>query len=274
MKIFLACPAPAGSQKGNRVTGERWAELLKSLGHRLLVGERYANQDCDAFIAVHARRSYDAIRSYRRRHPKGPLVVALAGTDLYRDIRTNRKAKQSLDLADRLVVLQPSGLDEVPPFFRDKTRVIYQSAAPSGTQPKKSEQTFDVCVLAHLREEKDPLRAAMALRWLPETSRVRVLHAGKALTSVWARRARAAAKRDTRYSWLGELPRAKARQLLARCLLLVLSSRMEGGANVLSEALAEGVPILASHIPGCVGLLGEDYPGLFPAGDSQALARL
>src|SRR5262245_31583990 len=108
MKVFLACPAPPGSQKGNRVTGERWAELLKSLGHRLVVGARYAGQACDAFIAVHARRSYEAIRSYRRHNPRGPLVVALAGTDLYRDIRTSKKAKKSLDLADRLVVLQPS----------------------------------------------------------------------------------------------------------------------------------------------------------------------
>ena len=33
-------------------------------------------------------------------------------------------------------------------------------------------------------------------------------------------------------------------------------------------------PVLASHIAGSVGLLGEDYPGYFPVGDTRALAQL
>jgi glycosyltransferase involved in cell wall biosynthesis len=54
----------------------------------------------------------------------------------------------------------------------------------------------------------------------------------------------------------------------------VLSSIMEGGANVVSEAVVAGVPVLASAIPGSIGLLGRDYPGYFPVGDAAALARL
>jgi glycosyltransferase involved in cell wall biosynthesis len=49
---------------------------------------------------------------------------------------------------------------------------------------------------------------------------------------------------------------------------------MEGGANVISEALAVPVPVLASNISGSIGLLGEEYPGYFPFGDTQALAQL
>jgi glycosyltransferase involved in cell wall biosynthesis len=49
---------------------------------------------------------------------------------------------------------------------------------------------------------------------------------------------------------------------------------MEGGANTISEALATGVPVLASDIPGNVGMLGEDYPGYYPVGDEDALAWL
>jgi glycosyltransferase involved in cell wall biosynthesis len=129
-------------------------------------------------------------------------------------------------------------------------------------------------VLAHLRSEKDPLRAALALRFLPADSRVRVFHAGQALTPRWADLARSAERRDPRYQWLGELSRGQAHRLLARSRLLVISSRMEGGANVISEALVEGVPILASRIPGSVGLLGPRYPGCFPVGDTAALANL
>src|SRR5260370_38412563 len=89
-----------------------------------------------------------------------------------------------------------------------------------------------------------------------------------------ANRARALMRRDPRYHWLGEIPRWQARRLLTRSRLLILSSRMEGGANVISEAVVDGVPVLASRIPGNVGLLGPRFPGYFPVADSAALARL
>jgi glycosyltransferase involved in cell wall biosynthesis len=54
----------------------------------------------------------------------------------------------------------------------------------------------------------------------------------------------------------------------------VVSSRLEGGANVISEAIAASVPIVASRVAGNVGILGEDYPGLFAVGNSKELARL
>jgi glycosyltransferase involved in cell wall biosynthesis len=55
---------------------------------------------------------------------------------------------------------------------------------------------------------------------------------------------------------------------------MVISSRMEGGANVVCEALRIGVPVLASSIPGNVGLLGARYPGYFRLEDEKDLARL
>ena len=56
--------------------------------------------------------------------------------------------------------------------------------------------------------------------------------------------------------------------------LLVLSSRLEGGANVISEAVVAGVPVIASRIAGSTGLLGRTYPGLFPVGGTAGLRRL
>lgn len=49
---------------------------------------------------------------------------------------------------------------------------------------------------------------------------------------------------------------------------------MEGGAHVIIEAVTSGVPVLASDIPGNRGMLGENYAGYFPQGDSLALAQL
>src|SRR5262249_49157534 len=58
------------------------------------------------------------------------------------------------------------------------------------------------------------------------------------------------------------------------CRLLVLTSRMEGGANVISEAVTWGVPVVASRIPGSIGLLGATYPGYFEPEDTAGLTRL
>jgi len=225
-------------------------------------------------VALHARRSFPAIDQFRRLHPTQPLIVALTGTDLYGDLKTSAEAQQSLELASRLIVLQPKGIEELPQHLHAKTRVIYQSVVGPKRPPAKPKTTFDVCVLGHLREVKDPFRTALASRLLPSASRLRVLHVGKALSDDMAEAARAEANINPRYRWLGELQRSRARRVLARSHLLVLSSVMEGGANVISEALAVPVPILASRIPGSIGLLGQDYPGYFPVGDTRALAQL
>ena len=270
----MACPAPPASRKGNRVTATRWASLLEQVGHRVSIGETYDGEPFDLMIALHARKSHRAVKDFHRRHPNEPLIVALTGTDLYRDIHVSRAAQQSLELADLLVVLQPLGRDELPPHLRWKVRVILQSAVPTIPRPSRRERSFDVCVLGHLRAEKDPFRTALALSHVPDDSRIRVTHAGQATSPAFAKRARALMRRDPRYRWIGDVSNRQARLILARSRLLVVSSRMEGGANVVSEALADQVPVLASHVPGNIGLLGPDYPGYFPAGDTRTLAEL
>jgi glycosyltransferase involved in cell wall biosynthesis len=133
---------------------------------------------------------------------------------------------------------------------------------------------FDVAVIGHLREVKDPFRAANAARRLPARSRIRIVHLGAAETPQWAAAAKAEMAANPRYVWRGDRPRAEVRRLLARARAMVLSSLSEGGANVISEAVTGGVPVLATRIDGSVGLLGRDYPGYFPVGDTEALARL
>ena len=46
---------------------------------------------------------------------------------------------------------------------------------------------------------------------------------------------------------------------------------MEGGANVISEALVAGIPVIASDIAGSIGLLGREYPGYYPVKDTDGL---
>ena len=127
MKIGIITPAPPRSRYGNRVTALRWAHILRSLGHRVVISQSYAGEPFDLLIALHARRSHAAIARFCREHPAAPLVVAITGTDLYHDLPRSRQAQHSLELATRVVVLQPAALAELSPRLRDKARVIYQS---------------------------------------------------------------------------------------------------------------------------------------------------
>jgi len=272
--IVITCPAPPGSLYGNRVTARRWALLLRALGHRQRIVEEWQDQPCDLLVALHARRSASSVLRFAERRPGRPSVVALTGTDLYRDIRTDAGAQRSLEAATRLVALQDLAADELAPALRSKLRVIHQSAPRTIGIRAPRRDRFEVCVVGHLREVKDPFRTALAARDLPSTSRVLVRHAGEAMEAGMTETARAEELRNPRYRWLGGIPRWRTRRLICSCRLMVLSSHMEGGANTISEALADRVPVLASRIPGSVGLLGPGYPGYFPVGDTAALTRL
>jgi putative glycosyltransferase (TIGR04348 family) len=273
VKIIIVTPAAAGSRHGNRNTAARWASLLRKLGHRVVIQVSWDGEPADAMIALHARRSHDSLMRFRQACPGRPLVLVLTGTDLYRDMRADASAQESMRVVDRLIVLQNMGLKELSPDLQQKTRVIYQSAGRVAPPPPLK-SCFEVAVSGHLREEKDPFRAAAALHYVPATSRIRVMHMGGAMSEELASEARQWTVREPRYRWLGELARGQALRRLARSRLMVISSRMEGGANVVSEALAAGVPVIASRISGNIGMLGPDYAGYYPLEDEKALARL
>jgi putative glycosyltransferase (TIGR04348 family) len=274
MRIGIVTPAPPRSHYGNRVTAQRWARLLRRLGHRVTISQQFEGEPLDLLIAIHAKRSYPAVRRFRLTHPTKPLIVALAGTDLYRDLPRSRRARESLELASRIVILQPKALEELPRHLRRKTRVIYQSSVEVRARSANAEGNFHVCVIGHLRAVKDPFRAARAARLLPASSRIQILQVGGAMTPAMAARSQEEMKHNRRYRWLGEQAPSRVRRILAQSCVCVLSSRMEGGANAISEALRAGVPVLASRVPGNVGMLGKRYPGYFSFGNTAQLARL
>jgi putative glycosyltransferase (TIGR04348 family) len=273
MRIALITPYGREHRNGNWHTAARWTRFLREAGHTVRVQVEWDGRGADLMLALHARRSFASIRAFAERFPTRPLLVTLTGTDLYRDIHEDRDAQQALELAHRIIVLQERGPDELAPHLAAKTRVIYQSAPDIARLPP-SKDVFEVLVIGHLRAEKDPFRVALATAYLPEQSKILVTHLGNALSEDMAETAELAQRKLPRWHWDGEVSHKAVLKRLARAHLMVISSVMEGGANVICEALAAEVPVLASHMPGNVGMLGEDYPGYFPVGDERRLARL
>lgn len=314
MRIALVSPAADAETPGNLVTARRWACFLRELGHGVRGPESrdagpgdgpepadHRLRESDLLVALHARKSHRAVRRYDRLRPDGHVVVALTGTDLYRDLEDpDSVAWWCVDRADRLVVLQEEAPKALPADHRPKVRVIYQSvpelwdatetgegdrgeppASDAGTCRHEAglpdddgiREPFSVCMLAHLRPVKDPFLAPAACRLLPPDSAVRIHHFGSARSRQIEARARRESEASPRYAWRGELPHAEALERLRASRLFLLTSRMEGAGNATSEAITARIPVLCSRVPGLVGMMGVDYEGYFPAGDAGELAR-
>ncbi len=273
-QILIVSPAGASQNNGNWQTASRWAHLLRA-HYRVSVAGRWRAGELaapDLLIALHARRSAPSLAAFRAAHPERPTVLVLTGTDLYRDIVNDAAARASLDAARQLVVLQSAGLDMLAPLWRAKASVIYQSARallPDAARHRHA----DICMIGHLRSEKDP-STFMRASHLVSAPAARLVHIGGALDPALGAQAVATEAANPRYRWLGNLPHGATRQRLKRSRAMVIASIMEGGANVIIEAITCAVPVLASRISGNVGMLGDDYLGYFAAGDAQALAHL
>lgn len=297
-RAIVLTPAPRGSRAGNRTTALRIAALLRQLGFAVRVGATTAGEPTrraeplghggaaaataqrradaaaariDLIVAIHVVKSAAAALALRAQQPRARLVALLAGTDMQPTFAPTAAASDLLAAADALVALQPHALDALPTKLRAKARTIVQSATAVAAAKAPGCQA---CVLAHLRPVKAPELPVAALAFVPRALPVTLRLAGRALTADAGAAMAAATAAEPRARWLGELPRRQARALLASSSVCLVPSAAEGGANVVSEAIAAGVPVLASDVPGNTGLLGADWPGLFPAGDARALGAL
>jgi putative glycosyltransferase (TIGR04348 family) len=273
--VLIVTPYPARANNGNWRTAARWARLLRDR-YRAIVQAQPRPQDlapADCMIALHARRSHEAIRAWHDGDPERPLAVVITGTDLYRDLPGDADARESLALADRLVVLQEDAVRQLPREHRAKARVIYQSAAPL-RPARKASSRLNCIFVGHLRAEKDPLTVLRAWQRMPAHSPTYLTMVGGGLDPNLAGAVRAFEEREPRVRWLGERPHAWTRQAIKRAHLLIVSSLMEGGANVIAEAVTAGTPVLASRMSGNLGMLGRGYDGYFPVGDASRLAGL
>lgn len=275
-RVLIVSPATEAANNGNWHTAARWAQMLQP-DCEVAIAQDWDGTPYDVLLALHARRSAPAIARWAQAHAaphNAPgLAVVLTGTDLYRDIQTDAQAQASLLLARALVVLQERGPDALPNALRPKARVIFQSAA-SHAPLAKPPTPLRVVMVGHLRDEKAPQTLWEAARLLRRHSDIAIEHIGGALDAALGEQARACMAQCPQYHWRGALAHGETLQAIAQAHVLVHTSRMEGGAHAILEAVCNGTPVLASRIPGNVGMLGADYGGYFALDDATALAHL
>ena len=278
--LLLITPYLAAANNGNWRTAARWARLLSPY-FRVIVQAATEPVDslraarAEVMIALHARRSHAAIAAWRLLRPERPHAVVLTGTDLYRDWPSgDADTRDAMDHADALFVLQDDALAQLPPALRRRAHVIFQSARTLQPWLHKRDDRLHCVLVAHLRDEKDPATAFAAWRALPRDVRATLTVIGAALDPALGQAANDLATTDSRVQWLGPRAHPWTRQAIKRAHLLVVPSRMEGGANVVVEAVTAGTAVLGSRMSGNVGMLGRDYHGWFDVGDATALAAL
>jgi putative glycosyltransferase (TIGR04348 family) len=270
-RITIVTPTGAGTRTGNLHTAQRYARFLRAAGHTVRVALEWSHGVCDLLIALHARRSSESIAKFKSA-TDAPVILVLTGTDLYRDLPDSKEARRSLALANRIIVLQEDARRKVLKTARRKTRIAYQSSS-TAVRHRPPKDRFRVVVVGHLRGEKDPFRAAHAFALLKDKD-LELIQVGGALDPSCETEARQWTKRDHRYRWLGSVPHAQALRWIARSHVLVVSSVMEGGANVICEAARIGTPVLGSRMSGNLGMLGRSYPGFYRLFDEKGLAAL
>ncbi|MDF1823999.1 MAG: selenoneine biosynthesis selenosugar synthase SenB [Verrucomicrobiales bacterium] len=272
MNILLYSPASTVRRNGNRQTSSQWVEMLREAGHHVRILSHYENEQADLLIALHATKSREAILGFQQSVPGGKVILTLTGTDIYPS-----PAEEAIDTmmrADALITLQRKAVEKVPKDCQTKTFTVIQSAHRRSNLAEESTHGVVVSVVGHLRDVKDPLLPARASRLLNASSEIRIRHAGGILETKYAALVAAEEKENPRYEWLGELSEIETANLIASSHLMVISSLSEGGARVVGEAVVHGTPVLSSRIDGVIGLLGDDYPGLFPAGSASSLAKM
>lgn len=272
--LVIVTPALADANNGNWQTARRWSRMLAADWRVTLVrawSPDPSGPRPDAMLALHARRSAGSVAAWAAAHPDRPLVLALTGTDLYRDIAVDASARASLQSAHRLIVLQDQAPRSLPEPLRARCHVVLQSCSARRTLPKTRER-LRVVMVGHLRDEKDPATLMAAARLLRPDEGITIDHIGAALDPALGEAATRTAADCPHYRWLGPLPHDRTRDRIQRAHLLVHTSRMEGGAHVIMEAVRAGTPVLASRMDGNLGMLGSAYAGYFPVGDAAALA--
>lgn len=218
-----------------------------------------------------------------------PLVVSLTGTEIHRDLGDPSLAPRVLGaLREARLVLSSGGAllasaVAVVPSLSGRSAVV-----PKGVDLPPRDPGFDLrraaglprnafvfLLPAGLREVKDPLFALEPLSRLRRGDpRVAFVHCGESLDPSLEEALRARAAAEPWVRTLGAVPYRRMGSVYAGASVVLNTSRSEGYANVLPEAMAAGRPLLAADIPANAETVVRGRTGLlYRAGDADSFLR-
>lgn len=274
MKFLILFPDNKKAVTGNLCSALQYQIILQDLGHRVELANRYIEQDAEVLIAINADKNNSDIRKFNSDNPQSKIILILSGTDIYPE--PSAKAIDSMEVGNVLVLLQSHGIDQVPPLYRNKSTIIYQSIEKLSvdSERSKSDSEFRVVLISNIRSVKDPLIASRACRLISPASKLKITHIGYCLDEELGSELTQENKSNIRYEWVGGLSKLEAMTILSESHVLLITSQHEGAGRVVGEAIQLGVPIISTNNLGVTGILGDDYEGYYPVGDAKALSDI
>ncbi len=236
----------------------------------------------DAFVSFFLYPTSYVVGLFARRERR-PHLACLVGNDANKYFFSPEKVglcRAALDNADRLVFLAQDMLDLADGLapVRDKSRVAYNSVeAPEARWPgPRAARPFTVGAAGIFKHAKGLPYLLKAAAALSRGGDIRLELAGET-------RPEEAPIRDALLDRLalrdivdfrGVVPHQDMPAWLCGLDAFALPSLSEGCPNALMEAMAAGLPCVASRVGACGELIEDETSGLLvPRGDSAALAQ-
>lgn len=242
----------------------RRPEVVVSFDYQSNVLGRLAGRTCGVPVVV------SSIRSEHFGGPRRDAVLRLTDRACTLTVVNSEAAADGLT---RRGVVPPTRLRVIPNGI-DVAAHVQSTGSREGVRAQLGVRpdAFLWLAVGHLRPQKDYANLLRAVRQLRPGSgpgyQVRIAGAGDLLDELRAMAAGLGV--DDRVRFLG--PRADVPDLLAAADALVLSSRHEGMPNAVMEALAVGLPVVATTVGGVAELVQDSGSGrLVPREDPVEL---
>ncbi len=212
-----------------------------------------------------------------------PHIASVRGTDFNKDFRSPFRfsgVRFVLERAAAVITTSKAQEAALRPFVGERTKLhtIYNSAEPSRcavrNRPKADAiNVFSDSGFSHKKGSDILLRAVQSA--LLAGHRVRLTVAGAtdpAALEYWStQKRRCIEAHPTSFSWLDHVSQDDVAAELANTDIYCSASLGEGASNGLTQAMVDGLPIVATDIGAFAELaVRADHVAIVPAGDSEA----
>jgi len=299
--IVLVAPGPLDSRTGGYIYDRRIVEGLRHLGRQVDVLELDPSFPHPTPAALeHARRTLAAVRTgtitivdslalgplaaiVMREAPRLTVVAlvhlplaATFGLEHEDAARLEDGERRALAAAARVVVTGRAALPLIARYGVDASRVVVVEPGTDPAPLAHGSQTgpVELLTVATLNPGKGHEMLLEALSALGDSAWHLTCAGSLTRHPATAARVRAATARlqlENRVSFAGDLDRRALAACYDRADVVVLATQQETYGMAVAEALAHGLPVVATMTGAIPDLVGDDAGLLIPVGDRTAL---